>query len=330
MKQGFLKYALWLLLLLIPAGLLFSESGTAVIVYAEGDGFTLVRDSDSSFFEVAYDDVLGMLLYPGDTILTEEDTFLEIQVTSNASLIKIAENTTFAFEHIGNYGGGTLNVAYGRIRAKVNKLTNDDEFSVMGSGTTAGVRGTDFGYDLTYGQDISETESNEVITSVYCFEGSVKVEQESKENKDVKEVFILEDQMVVTSSVKDEAPLIVYDIEQEIEEFWEENKFVYQLIEEPVLVVSEDYDPDMYYTEKIFGQKRKLQRLGGGLSISGFVMASGGFAAYQLLDDRSVGIGLMSVGAASFISGMIFLMQSTTLPPPPEGWTPSEIQYNNE
>lgn len=313
------------LFLLIPAGL-FSQSGTAVIVYVEGDGFTLVREGETFFYEVAYDDILGMLLYPGDTLLTEEDTFLEIQITSNASLIKIAENTTFAFESIGNYGGGTLSVAYGRIRAKVNKLTNDDQFQVLGSGTTAGVRGTDFGYDLTFGEEVAESESNEAITTVYCFEGAVKVEQEDKETRQIKEVLIEADQMVVTSTEKIEAPLIVYDIEEEIDEFWEENKFVYELAEEEVAIVQEDYDPDDYYSEKIFGQKRRLKRAGGGLTAAGILLSGGGLAAYNLLDEKSVGIGMMSVGAASFVSGLIFLINSEALPDPPEGWVAPPVE----
>lgn len=326
MKSANLKILFFLVLILvIPAGL-SGQSGTAVIVYVEGDGFTLVRDGDSSFYEVDYDDILGMLLYPGDTLLTEEDTFLEIQITSNASLIKIAENTTFAFERIGSYGGGTLSVAYGRIRAKVNRLTKEDEFQVMGSGTTAGVRGTDFGYDLTFGDEVAESESNEAITTVYCFEGAVKVEQIDKKTAEVKEVLIEADQMVVTSTEKVEAPLVVYDIEEEIDQFWEENKFVYEMAEEEVAIVQEDYDPDDYFSEKIFGQKRRLVRTGSGLTLAGAVLSAGGLVAYDLLDEKSVGIGMMSVGAASFLSGLIFLMNSSTLPDPPEGWVAPPVE----
>jgi len=304
---------------------MWGQSGTAAIVYAEGGGFTLVRDGQSSFYEVDFDEVLGMLLYKGDTILTEEDTFLEIQVTSNASLIKIAENTTFAFERIGTSGGGTLRVAYGRIRAKINKLTDDDQFEVMGSGTTAGVRGTDFGYDLTFGEKLAEQETNEAITSVYCFEGAVLVIQEDKETKEVKEVLIKADQMVVTSNQITEKRLVVYQIEQEIDQFWDENKFVYELIEDqeaPVLVQAEEADEDDYYTEKIFGEKRKLQNSGGGLTLAGILLAGGGTAAYSLMNDKSLGIGMISVGAASFVSGLILLFNSATLPDPPEGWVP--------
>lgn len=301
---------------------LYGQSGTAVVVYSDGDGFTLVRSGESTFYDVNYDDVLGMLLYPGDTILTEENTFLEIQVTSNASLIKIAENTTFAFEQIGSHGGGTLSVAYGRIRAKINKLTNNDQFQVLGSGTTAGVRGTDFGYDLTYGEDVSADQSNEAITTVYCFEGSVKVQQENSETEEVREVLIGQDQMVVTSNVKQTEPLVVYNIEEEIDNFWEENQFVYKLAEKPTVVIAETVDSEDYYTAKIFQQKKKLKSTGGGLTLAGFLMATGGFIVYEQLDEKKTGIGLMSVGAASFVSGLIFLINSTTLPDPPEGWVP--------
>ena len=330
-KYIFITLAISIFLLTFSHNL-FSQSGTAVIVYAEGDGFSLVREGDSSFYEVDYDNILGMLIYPGDTILTEEDTFLEMQVTSNASLIKIAENTTFSFESIGNFGGGSLQVVYGRIRAKINKLTNDDKFEVYGSGTVAGVRGTDFGYDLTYGDDLSLSESNEVITTVYCFEGSVKVAQENKETKEIKEILINADQMVVTSSEKEEAPLIVYEIEEEIDQFWEENRFVYEMAEDSVLVVSEEYDSDDYYSAKIFGYKRRMTNTGNALSFAGLLLAGGGVAAYQLMDDKSVGVGLMTVGGVSFIAGTIFLLQSAKLPDPPEGWVapPVSVEETEE
>jgi|GEM_PF-1403043 len=308
---------------------LFSQNGSAVVVYAEGDGFTLVREGENDFFEIDYDDVLGMFLYEGDTILTEENTFIEIQVTSNASLIKIAENTTFEFESIGMHGGGTLKVVYGRIRAKVNKLTNDDEFQVLGTDTVAGVRGTDFGFDLTFGDDFSDSESNEAITSVYCFEGSVQVEQENSETKEIKEVIIGVDQMVVTSSEKQEAPLTVYDIDVEIDRFWEENRFVYEMAEEPVIVTLDDYNADDYltdYSDKIFGQKRRLENTGGSLAVAGIIIGAGGGVAYGLMDDKGLGVGLITIGTASFIAGTIFLLQSTTLPDPPEGWVATPVE----
>ncbi len=296
------------------------DVGSAVIVYAEGDGFTIVREGETSFYEVDYDDVLGMFLYTNDMILTEEDTFLEIQVTSNASLIKIAENTTFEFQKIGTSGGGTLKVVYGRLRAKINKLANNDEFEIVGTDTVAGVRGTDFGYDLSFGESAPEEESSEAITTVYCFEGAVKVEQENIETKEVKEILIEADQMVVTSSIKQEVPLIVYEIEEEIDQFWDENKFVYEMATEPVLVVADDFERTDY-TEKIFFEKKKLKNVGGGLVFSSLLVTAGGAASYGLMEDKELGIGLLTLGGAAFISGIIFLVQSGTLPDPPEGWT---------
>lgn len=299
---------------------LSGQSGTAVIVYGEGDGFTLVRKGVSDFFEVDYDDILGMLLYSGDTILTEGDTFLEIQVTSNASLIKIAENTSFTFEEIGQFGGSSLKVVYGRIRAKVNRLTNNDEFTVTGSGTVAGVRGTDFGYDLTFGPDLSTGRSNEVIISIYCFEGSVKVEQKKSATAEIKEVLIGPNQMVVTSSVKQDAPLLVYKIEEEIDQFWEDNKFVYEMPEEDVLIVSENYKSDDDYSAIVFGHKRRLKRTASGFVLLSMLSGVGGGVALSLMDDNALGAGLLSLAGASFIAGNIILSQINTLPDPPAGW----------
>ncbi len=308
---------------IVVSALWGQEAGSAVIVYGEGDGFTLVRGGEAQFYEVDYDDILGMFLYANDTILTEEDTFLEIQVTSNASLIKIAENTTFEFQRIGTTGGGTIKVVYGRIRAKINKLANNDEFEIMGTDTVAGVRGTDFGYDLTYGEDVSETESNETITTVYCFEGSVKVEQEDQASKIVKEILIEADQMVVTKSVEQEKILVAYEIEEEIDQFWDENKFVYEMASDTIVALSDEKDPD-YYSDKVFGKKRTLKNTGVGLLFSSFIIGAGGAVAYSNMDDKSLSVGLITVGGASLLAGTIFLIQSAIIPDPPEEWVPSE------
>jgi len=131
--------------------------------------------------------------------------------------------------------------------------------------------------------------------------------------------------MVVTSTDKPEAPLAVYDIEEEIDKFWEENKFVYEMAVDPVIVVADDYDED-FYSDKIFGKKRRLERTGGALVITSMLAVAGGVVSYNLMDDKNLGVGLLSLGGASFIAGTIFLLQSGTIPDPPEGWVSQPVE----
>lgn len=161
------------------------DFGSAVVVYAEGDGFTIVRNKDPQFYEIDYDPVMGMELQSGDLIQTENGTFLEIQLMESRSILKIAENTNFRLERVTSGGGGSFDIAYGRVRAKVNRLVQGNDFSIRGGSTVAGVRGTDFGYDRIYQV---EDGARLTKTRVYCFEGSVAVSQvpqaEEAENPD--------------------------------------------------------------------------------------------------------------------------------------------------
>ncbi len=149
-----------------------TEDGRAQVVYPAGGGFTVVRGDEPVFYSVRDQQTLGMELLPGDEIQTESGTYLELNLMDSGSIIKIAENTTFRIKAVSRKGGGRFDLAYGRVRAKVNRLVQEDDFSISGQETVAGVRGTDFGYDLLYEQEGKESAAR---TRVYCFEGSVEV-----------------------------------------------------------------------------------------------------------------------------------------------------------
>lgn len=153
---------------------LAAQSGNesyAFIIYAEGFDMTVFRNDELLTYDVLVDDVIGMPLLPGDLVQTDADTFVEIQVMPSRTVVKVAENTTFRIERIGGAGGGTFNMAYGRLRARVERLTTEDTFEIRGSTAVAGVRGTDFGYD----QVIERDADNALQTRVYVFEGEVAV-----------------------------------------------------------------------------------------------------------------------------------------------------------
>jgi len=169
-----IRLAAYLLLLLIP---LFSfaqseERPFAVVVYAEGDRITLYRDGVLAQYDVLLDSVVGLPLFQGDLVQTDPGTYLELQTVPAGTLLKVAENTTFQLSALGEESGqGRVQLTYGRIRAKVQKVTGSAPFAIYGRGVVAGVRGTDFGYDL-----VAERGGATVpVTQVYCFEGAVEV-----------------------------------------------------------------------------------------------------------------------------------------------------------
>ena len=156
-----------------------------VIIYAEGTEVGIFRGDELATYDVVFDPVVGMEVMEGDLIQTDDGTFLEIQLFPSRDVVSVAENTTFQVERIGTSGGSfTLN--YGRLRARVQRVTGTTPFEIRGSEAVAGVRGTDFGYDFVATRD----EVGAPVTQVYVFEGSVLV---AEAGADLNEVEIEEE-----------------------------------------------------------------------------------------------------------------------------------------
>lgn len=165
-----------LLLALAPVLHLAAQAadGTyAFVIYAEGFEMSIFRNGELTAYDVLVDDVLGMPLLPGDLVQTDADTYVEIQVMPSRTVVKVAENTTFEIERLGGEGGGTFNMTYGRLRARVDRITGNDAFEIRGFSAVAGVRGTDFGYDMVVEREVAQ----ELQTRVYVFEGEVEVSE---------------------------------------------------------------------------------------------------------------------------------------------------------
>ena len=168
------KILIILFIILFPFYLAAQSQPACVIIYAEGEGFTVVSGGDEYYFDLYEEDVIGLELKKTDMIFTEGDTLLEIQVASSNNIIKVSENTSLIIDDFEEKGGGDFALSYGKIRAKVQKLTGTQQFKIDGKSAVCGVRGTDFGYDIV--ADPLGVEED-LITRIYCFEGSVEVEK---------------------------------------------------------------------------------------------------------------------------------------------------------
>ena len=148
-----------------------SEANAGSLIYASGSGFELVREGIKKEYDLSSDMVEGLDFYTGDYVNTYDDTFLEIQVSESSHLLKISENTSFKFDKSTHTDTAQYEVSYGRVRARVRKMAGLERFAISGPSMVAGVRGTDFGYDVLF-----DFEENTTVASVYCFEGKVEVE----------------------------------------------------------------------------------------------------------------------------------------------------------
>lgn len=173
-KWRFLRsIAVLALLAAFAAGLSAQETAGGVVVYAEGREFSVVRAGSAVRFSLSDDAYLGYALRAGDLLQTGPSTFVEVQLKPKGSMLKIAENSSFVFQGIGgNAESTTLQLLYGRVRAKVAKASGNESFTIRSKNTTAGVRGTDFGFDSILAPGAG---MNAPTVRVYAFSGELSV-----------------------------------------------------------------------------------------------------------------------------------------------------------
>ena len=175
------------------------KNSFGVVIYAEGDVVSVIRDLRRTEYDAFTGELLGFAVYPGDIIQTDPNTYVEIQLLPSRSVIKVAENTSFTVEQISAAGDGVFNLAYGRLRARVNRLTGVDPFEIRGVGATAGVRGTDFGTDV-----IAQPVGGASLTRIYCFEGEVQVEvggPSSEQPSEAEPIVITANEMITATTL---------------------------------------------------------------------------------------------------------------------------------
>ncbi len=299
--------------LLLLAALPLAAADSAEVVYAEGEGLTLIRNGESIYYDVYLGEADGLALEPGDLVLTEGNTWVEILLNESGTVIKVAENTTFFIKSIQD-ACGVFEVSYGRVRARVEKLTRDTPFWMGGGDTVAGVRGTDFGYDLFY--DAASPEKKSI--RVYCFDGEVEVvrRMDAPEGEDFvpddefstgKEysstVLLRQNEMVAVDSEKSE-DLRKQRVEPDIKDFWETNEFIY---------VPAESEEAGFSFESFNNDARELRQAGIITVLSGSLIAAGGAASYYLADSTGTAIGLGTVGGTMIIAGGYFLIRSFIL-----------------
>lgn len=155
----------------LSIGVFAQETAAAVVIYAEGEGFEVIRGDEEILYDFESESAEGVTLRGGDFITTFENTFVELQLYPSESVVKVSENTSFSVQSVGESGGGFFSLTYGRLRAKVKQLFGGEEFKITGPSVVAGVRGTDFGYDRIFDMKTPEITKSRV----YCFEGVVEV-----------------------------------------------------------------------------------------------------------------------------------------------------------
>lgn len=201
------------------------DGAAAVVEYSSGDDIVVIRQGK----RLAFKDPIGLELFQGDQVQTGKSVFVEMRLSSGGAVLKLAENTTFILEKLSD-GQTSLQLVYGRIRAKVERLAGTDSFSVRSTQASAGVRGTDFGLDVI----TSRTASSATTTRAYCFEGSVEVIAYVRSDvlaaealEPIPKAFVIAaGEMVQVEGETGKTEASKSNVDKSIQEFWLDNDYV--------------------------------------------------------------------------------------------------------
>jgi hypothetical protein len=218
----------------IMAAVLLAETPYATITYAEGKRFSVIRDGKSVSYGAESPEAIGLPIQRGDILQTTPGTFLEVLIHPISASIQLAENTTFRCDadESGMQSEGKL--YYGRVRAKVAKLTGTSTYKITTPGLVAGVRGTDFGCDHFYVRPCAPStpdaaQASPTLNRVFCFEGHVAVAPAVAPADET--VMIGGGEMVENStpaagdSAKEPVPIAKAPVSTEVSDFWKGREF---------------------------------------------------------------------------------------------------------
>ncbi len=305
------------------------EAGRGEVVYAEGREFSVIRGGVVKAVKVDDPEAIGYRIESGDLVQTKASTFLEIQLVPKGTVLKLAENSSFMFKGLGSAGEDiSLGLIYGRVRAKVAKLSGNESFSIRSGSTVAGVRGTDFGFDaIARPAEKSGGAFKSPEVSVYCFSGEVTVAPVAEPEKEAEApVVVVKANQLVKVDLTTAVPIVEKGvIDDEIKSYWITHEFQGETPVPPpeaVPIAAPEKEIRVQYIEPDYEPYRRAAR-GKNASIVGAVLFGViGFglqmAAVPVISDGDLdrGMGILTSGTVTFGLSLSSLVLSYFINPP--------------
>ena len=264
-------------------------SGWAEVEFAVGSDVTILRDNKP----LRVDELLGFRLEQGDQVQTGKGTFLELRLRPSGGVLKLSENTVFVLSALSGSSERGFQLVYGRVRAKVDKLARGSTFNIASDSVAAGVRGTDFGYDVL----TARTEASGAlvpVTRVYCFEGSVIVTVVPAPDVPPSEIKVKARSMVTVEQTDGTWAPVLKPISDDIQMFWAQNDFAASAKPSGVIDLPT-------YAQVQANLKVKNAAIFGGVVLVGLGSVLQGLGAYAYSSGDPV-LGLNAVAGGAFLS----------------------------
>lgn len=261
----------------------------AEVEFAAGGDVTILRDNKP----LSVDELLGFRLEEGDQVQTGKGTFLELRIKPAGGMLKLSENTVFVLTSLSDSPERGFRLVYGRVRAKVDKLARGSSFNIASDSVAAGVRGTDFGYDvLTVRGD--GTGDQVPVTRVYCFEGAVLVTVVPAPDAPPSELKVKAGNMVAVEQSDGKWVPSLVPVPEDIRSFWDQNDFAAAAKPSGVIDLPT-------YARVQANLKVKNAAIFGGVVLVGLGSVLQGVGAYAYSSGDPV-LGLNAVAGGAFLS----------------------------
>ena len=208
--------------MLSTAPWLFGQSARLLVVFAEGKGFTLIREDREQFVDFSTQSPVGFELEAGDMVNVEAGTNFEFQLFPTLTVIRVSESSSFVIQTLDARGNYNFDVLYGRLRTRIDKSAGQSYFTINEVDITAESAGTDFGYDRIF------TDGKEFDPAIYCFQGTLSVSAAGAAvaaGSPVKVNLAPDEIVTVTRAPDEKIRLIKTELKPDVAGFWQKNEF---------------------------------------------------------------------------------------------------------
>jgi len=148
------------------------ETPTGQVTYAAGDEFIIVRGKQPVRYAASPAVAEGVQLLPGDYVITEDGTTIEIQLGRGSAVVQVLENTSLEVSDLQASGRALLTVDYGRLRLIATGSADGDAVTIVGPHVVAQTGAARAAYGVTVRADMTGAPT----TEVECFDGSLRLE----------------------------------------------------------------------------------------------------------------------------------------------------------
>jgi hypothetical protein len=200
------------------------EEVKPLIIYAEGKGFTLIRDNKAEYIDFLKQKPVGLELKTGDRVNVEARTSIELQLFPTMTVIRVSESSSFVIKAIRASGSCDIDVIFGRLRTKIDEKKAAATFLINNVDITSDAVGTDFGYDAIF------TSEKVLEYSIYCFQGALAVSRSTfgmTGSGTPKVIRVLAQEMVrVTDAGNGGIELAKTQQGTDVKSFWQKNDII--------------------------------------------------------------------------------------------------------